>query len=83
MLFVRTEGILLNCKKRRGHSLNGSLVSPSCNCIAWKLLFLHYSYKKKSKVFFIEACSGYQIVFQAEVKLTTTLLALKYNFPHH
>lgn len=52
MLFVCTEGVLLNCKRRGGHSLNGSLVSPSYSCIAWKLLFLQYSHKKHPKYFF-------------------------------
>lgn len=51
MLFVHTEGILLNCKRRGRHSLTGSLVSRSCSCIVRKLLFLQYSHKKKSKVF--------------------------------
>lgn len=38
MLFVRMEGILLNCTRRRGQSLKGSSVSRSC--VGWKLFCL-------------------------------------------
>lgn len=67
MLFVRTEGILLNCKRRGGHSLTGSSVSRRFSCIVRKLLLLQYSHKKKSEVFFSSiriSAEGITLVFK-------------------